>query len=100
MGNLIPAPPRGINNPYGLDALPGRAPLNKSGYIPGNPVKPLPKPPMIRLKGRMSPDIRVRMSVIKILKVCFHTLMQGSLVFFQGKQIISLCGNNLAGYIP
>jgi hypothetical protein len=98
MGNLIPALPRGINNPYGLDTLPGRMPLNKPGYIPGYPVKPPLKPPVIHLKGRMFPDIRVRMGVIKVLKVRFHILMHGPLIFFQGKQIISLCGNNLVGY--
>jgi hypothetical protein len=98
MGNLIPALPGRINNPDGLDTLPQRVPLNKPGHIIGYPVKPPLKPPVIHLKCRMFPDIRVSMGTIKVLKIGFHILIQGFLVFFQGKQIIGLCRNNPVGY--
>jgi hypothetical protein len=98
MGYLVPTLPGRVNNPDGLDTLPERVPFHKPGYIPGNPVKPLLKPSVIHFKGGMLADIRVSMGTVKVFKRGFHILIEGSLVLFQGKQILSLCGNNPVGY--
>jgi hypothetical protein len=78
-------------------------PFNQPGYLGRRTMKPGFKPSLVRLKGRMGGNMRVRAGLVNVLKTEFHLLIQGFRrllvrVFLQGKQVAGSGGDNLAGY--
>ena len=53
---------------------------------------------MVYIEGTFGLYVRLRLGEIKVLKVFNDILVEGKLVFLEGKQVMGLCGDDLVGY--